>query len=85
MIDRFSRFAQVDGTVADKEFSEGMKLFAKAYAGRVDDLVDKLQELSAQWNKPTTLETCMAYFKAIQDVIVTTTTKTIVETAMRIR
>ena len=85
MIDRFSRFAQVDGSVADKEFTEGMKLFAKAYAGRIDEFVAKLQELSAEWNKPTTIESCKQYFKGMTELVATTAVKTMVEAAAKLK
>jgi hypothetical protein len=85
MIDRFSRFVQVDGSVADKEFTEGMKLFAKAYAGRIDELVAKLQELSAEWNKPTTIESCKQYFKGMTELVATTAVKTMVEAAAKLK
>lgn len=85
MIDRFSRFAQVDESLADKEFPEGMKLFAKAYAGRIDELVASLQELSEEWNKPTTLESCKQYFKGLSDLIATTAVKTMVEAATKLK
>jgi hypothetical protein len=85
MIDRFTRFAQIDESAIDKEFADGMKLFANAYAGRIDGLVAKLQELSTEWNKPTTLESCKRYFKGMNDLVATTATKTIVEAAMKLK
>jgi hypothetical protein len=85
MIERFNRFAQIENSVADKEFAEGMRLFAKAYAGRIDELVTKLQELSAEWNKPTTLESCKHYFKGMNDLIATTAAKTMVEAALKLK
>ena len=83
MIDRYRRFAQVEGSATDKQSAEGMRLFGRAYDGRIDELVTKLHELSGEWNKPTTLECFMLYFKGIQDLIVSTATKTIVEAAVR--
>jgi hypothetical protein len=85
MIDRFSRFSQVDGSLADKEFTEGMKLFAKAYAGRIDELVARLQELSAEWNKPTTLESFSQYSKGMIEMITKTAVKTMIETAAKMK
>jgi hypothetical protein len=83
MIDRFSQFTQLDPGVADKEFAEGMRLFAKAYAGRIDEPVAKLQDLSAEWNKPTTLESCKRYFTGLVELITTTAVKTLVEAASK--
>jgi hypothetical protein len=85
MIDRFSRFSQVDGSLADEEFTEGMKLFAKAYAGHIDELVTRLQELSAEWNKPTTLESFSQYSKGMIEMITKTALKTMIETAAKMK
>jgi hypothetical protein len=85
MIERCGRFTQIDATVADKEFAEGMRLFGKAYAGRIDELVTKLEDLSVEWNMPTTLESCIHYFKGLQDLIVSTATKTIVDAAIKLK
>lgn len=85
MIDRLSHFEQVDEGVADKEFTEGMKLFAKAHAGRIDELVEKLHELSAELDKPTTLESCKQYFKSMTELVATTAVKTMVEAATKLR
>jgi len=83
MIERFGRFTQADNSVADKEFTVAIKLFAEAHAGQINELVAKLQDLSAEWDNPTTLETLKRYFKGIQDLIVTTATKTAVEAAIK--
>jgi hypothetical protein len=83
MIDGYRRFAQIDESAVDKQFAEGMRLFGRAYAGRIDELMTKLHELAAEWNKPTTLESFTLYFKGIQDLIVSTATKTVVEAALK--
>lgn len=85
MMGRFGRFAQIDDSVTDKEFADGVKLFAKAHAGRIDELLTKLQDLSTEWNKPTTLESFRHYFKGVLDLIVMTTAKAVVETTMKLK
>jgi hypothetical protein len=85
MIERCSRFSQIDDSATDKEFAEGMRLFGRAHTGRIDELVTKLHELSNEWNKPTTLESFIQYVKGIQDLVVSTATKTVVEAAMKLK
>jgi len=85
MIERYSRFAEIDDSPLDREFAKGMRLFGRAYAGRIDEMVTKLHELSAEWNKSTTLESFIQYVKGIQDLIVSTATKTIVEAAVKLK
>ncbi|HUZ73563.1 MAG TPA: hypothetical protein VMU87_11300 [Stellaceae bacterium] len=82
MIERFGRFSQIEDNETDKGFAEGMRLFARAYAGRIDDLVAKLHDLSAEWNKPTTVESFKRYAKALHDLILTTAVKTMVAKAL---
>jgi hypothetical protein len=85
MIDRFGRFSQVDGSVSDKEFAEGIKLFAKAYTGRIDELVARLHELSEEWNKATTVESFKRYFKDMTAMILKTAVKATIETAAKVK
>jgi hypothetical protein len=72
MIDRLNRFTQIDNNDWDAEFANGLHLFAKAYTGRIDELVIKLEALAAEWNKPTTLERFKTYIKSVNDLIITT-------------
>jgi hypothetical protein len=83
MIERLSRFTQVENSETDKAFTASMNLFAKAYAGRIDELVGKLQDLSTEWNKPTTLESFKRYFKGVHDLAVTAAVEKVVETTMK--
>jgi hypothetical protein len=85
MIDRFDRFSQVDGSAADKEFPEGITLFAKAYTGRIDELVARLHELSEEWNKATTVESFKRYFKDMTAMILKTAVKATIETAAKVK
>ena len=46
MIRQFQRFQQTESSDIDAEFTNGMRLFGNAYAGRLDELVTKLEALS---------------------------------------
>lgn len=83
MIQRFARLESGEGNAAEKEFADGMKLFAKSYAGRVDELVAKLQRLSKTLNSPTTLEKFKEYFKGVHDLMITSATKAATEQIMK--
>jgi hypothetical protein len=62
-----------------------MKIFARANAGRIDELVTKLQQLSVEWNKPTTAERLKGYFKGVRDLTITAVAKAAVEATMKLR
>lgn len=63
MITRLGRFTQTDNNGWDAEFTDALHLFAKAYTGRIDELVIKLEALAAEWNKPTKVERFKSYLK----------------------
>jgi hypothetical protein len=71
MIDRFSSFdAQKAPDDKQKEFLSGIKKFGSAYAGRIPELADRLQEVSDEWSKPTTAERGINIVKSLYDVVV---------------
>jgi hypothetical protein len=83
MIQRFERFQQLETSDKDAQFSDEMRLFAKANAGRIDELVAKLEELSEKWNQPTTSERAKGYFIGLYELTLKTTVETIVKTTMK--
>jgi hypothetical protein len=72
MIDRLATFKQTDTANRDLAFSEGLQTFAKAYAGRIDELATKLEALSVEWNKPTKFERFSEYLKGVHDLVIRT-------------
>lgn len=83
MLERFERLQNVGRGHVDMEFSAGMKLFAKAYAGRVEALVAKLEKLSEQWNAPSALERFSEYIKGVHDLIITTAVEAAVKSILK--
>ncbi len=69
MIDRLATFKQTDTANTHAAFSEGLQIFAKAYAGRIDELATKLEALSVEWNKPTRFERFGEYFNRACPVV----------------
>lgn len=80
MIERFERFQQIGKSDKDAEFSDGMRLFAKAHAGRIDELVGKLEVLSEKLNQPTTTERAKAYFAGLYELTFKTAVEALVST-----
>jgi hypothetical protein len=72
MIDRLATFKQTDTGDREVAFSEGLQIFAKAYAGRIDELATKLETLSVEWNKPTKFERLSEYLKGVHDLVIKT-------------
>jgi len=72
MIDRLATFKQTDTANTHAAFSEGLQIFAKAYAGRIDELATKLEALSVEWNKPTRFERFGEYFRSVHDLVIKT-------------
>jgi hypothetical protein len=83
MITRLGRFTQTDNNVWDAEFTDGLHLFAKAYTGRIDELVIKLEALAAEWNKPTMVERFKSYLKGVHDLIITTSVEKSIDIATK--
>ena len=73
----------MESSDTDAEFTNGMMLFANAYAGRLDELVAKLEALAEKWNQPTTIERVKGYFTGLRDLTIKTTVETLVNAAMK--
>jgi hypothetical protein len=58
-------------------------IFAKAYTGRIDELVIKLEALAAEWNKPTMVERFKSYLKAVHDLIIKTSVEKSIDIATK--
>lgn len=82
MIDRLAKFNQ-DAPVKDAAFSEGLRSFAKAYAGRVEELGTKLEVLSVEWNKPTKFERFGEYLKGVHDLIIRSIVEKMTDTGVK--
>ncbi|SPP97811.1 hypothetical protein [Bradyrhizobium vignae] len=83
MIDRLATFNQGDARDKDAAFSEGLRTFAKAYSGRIEELATKLEALSLEWNKPTKFERFRGYFKSVHDLVIRTSVEKAIDISMK--
>ena len=71
LLARLQRFAPTGPTDAsDEEFGDGIRAFARAYAGRSDDLAAELNTFIAEMRKPTGRRRALGYAKDLLDIIV---------------
>jgi hypothetical protein len=84
MIERLNAFkANTQHPSRDNSFSEGLLSFARAYAGRLDELTVKLEALAAEWNRPTRIERFSDYIKGVHDLIIKTSVEKTVDIASK--
>ena len=55
---------------SDDEFTAGVRVFARAYAGRFDNLTAELDGFVAEMRKPTRSQRALGYVKDLLDIIV---------------
>ncbi len=71
LLARLQRFAPTGPSdVSDQEFADGVRVFARAYAGRSDDLAAELETFIAEMRKPTRRRRTLGYAKDLLDIIV---------------
>ena len=83
MIDRLETFNNGDARDRDAAFSEGLRTFARAYSGRIEELATKLEALSAEWNKPTKFERFREYLKGVHDLVIKTSVEKAIDINMK--
>jgi hypothetical protein len=83
MIERFGQFQPRNNDEVDEEFAAGMRQFASAYVGRIEELTGKLEALSEEWNQPSAVERFLGYVKGIQDIIIAKTVETVVKSTIK--
>jgi len=83
MIDRLAKFKQDDNEEKDPSLTEGLQTFAKAYAGRVDELSSNLEALSVDWNKPTIFQRLFDYGKGVHDLVIKTSVEKSIDIGMK--
>jgi hypothetical protein len=72
-------------TDEDDAFTEALSVFAKANAGRIDQLIDKLEEVKDEAGAPSRLEKVFSLARGISEYISTTAIKAAVESAMKMK
>lgn len=80
MIKRIERM--LANTADDEPFVAAMQEFSQAYAGRIDQLVERLEALAAAANTPGTLAKMGGYAKGLFELVTTTVVKAAVEGTM---
>jgi hypothetical protein len=83
MIHRLSQFKRIDDNKFEKELEASINVYSTAYKGRIDYLTDQLNELSADWQKPNTLETSWNYVKRLHDLVIKTAVEKSIEIASK--
>ncbi|UPK34362.1 hypothetical protein IVB18_40625 [Bradyrhizobium sp. 186] len=83
MIDRLAIINEGDARDRDAAFSEGLRNFAKAHSGRIEELATKLEALSAEWNKPTKFERFRQYLKGVHDLVIRTGVEKAIDISMK--
>ena len=72
-------------TAQDEPFVAAMQEFSSAYAGRIDQLVEKLEALEGDANAPGTMAKIGGYAKGLFELVTTTAVKAGVEATMQPR
>jgi hypothetical protein len=67
----------------DDGFAIAIQTFAKAYEGRLDELVDHLQHLAEDLNKPGSAARVLGYLQSLVELIITTGVKASIEAAVK--
>lgn len=82
----FESFQPADPKASsDAEFARAIRKFGTDYAGRMDDLVDKLQELTEDLSKPSLVAKTTNVARALMELVLTTTIKATVEASLKAR
>jgi hypothetical protein len=84
MLNRLSAFLPAVADSADDDsLHEALRLFSKAYEGRIDELSEKLTEVAKELGKPTLGESVLNYAKALQENVVKAAVDSMVKVALK--